>query len=307
MQTLKLGTRGSRLALWQAAHVAEVLHRHYTDIDFEIVIIRTTGDKILDTSLSKIGDKGLFTKEIEAALLNGRIDLAVHSMKDVPNELTAGLAIAAILQREAANDVLISRHDLSIKELPEGAVLGTSSLRRISQLRAYRPDLRIKEIRGNVDTRLQRMEEQGLDGVLLAAAGVTRLGLESRISDNIDYSIILPAAGQGAIGVEIRNDDENLRNLLSVIDHEPTAACVRMERVFLAALGGGCQVPIAALAVPQGTDLVLDGLIASLDGNRIYRDQVTVSADAAAEGGARLAHKLLAQGGDAILDEIVRP
>lgn len=304
MRTIKLGTRGSRLARWQAEHVAAALRRHFPDINIETVIIRTTGDKILDVALSKIGDKGLFTKEIEAALAAGEIDLAVHSMKDVPGELAAGLTIAAVLPREDASDVLISSRAPSLSELPAGARLGTSSLRRISQLKAFRPDLEIVEIRGNVDTRLRHLEEQGWDGILLAAAGVTRLGFADRISERISSAVMLPAVGQGAIGIEARQDDEALLALLKAVDHEPTAACIRMERAFLSALGGGCQVPIAGLAHAEGENLTLEGLIAAVDGSKVYRGRLTAPAAAAESGGAELARRLLAQGADAILAEI---
>ena len=304
MQVLRLGTRGSRLALWQAGYVADQLREYFPDLQVTIEVIRTTGDKILDVALSKIGDRGLFTKEIDQALLNDEIDFAVHSMKDVPGELPAELCIAAVLEREAAHDVLIARQAQCLSELPRGARLGTSSLRRMAQLRAYRADFQLLEIRGNVETRLRRMEEMELDGVLLAAAGIKRLGLEHRISEYIAFEVMLPAVGQGAIGVEARSDDLATLEILSILNHGESSNCVKMERAFLAALGGGCQVPIAALAHPTEDHLVMEGLISSLDGQRIFRDRMLCSVTDAEYGGQTLAQLLLAQGGAQILHEL---
>lgn len=304
MRVLKLGTRGSRLALWQAGYVANRLRDFFPELNIDINIVRTTGDNILDVALSKIGDKGLFTKEIEQALLAGEIDFAVHSMKDLPGELAPGLDIAAIMEREAVEDALIARQAQSLSELPLGARLGTSSLRRISQLKAFRPDLRIIEIRGNVETRLRRMEELALDGVLLAAAGLQRLGLAQHITEVLDRDIMLPAVGQGALGVETRLDDLEVQDFMSVLNHPASAVGVIMERSFLAALGGGCQVPIAALGGVREEHLVLDGLIASLDGQRVLRGRLIGSWDEAESIGINLAGQLLAQGGEDILKEL---
>ena len=301
MRVLRLGTRGSPLALWQAGYVADRLKENFPGLNIDVRVISTTGDKILDVALAKIGDKGLFTKEIEHALLAGEIDFAVHSMKDLPSALTPGLGIAAIMEREAAEDALVARQAPNLSALPPGARLGTSSLRRGSQLKAFRPDFQIVEIRGNVDTRLRRMEELALDGVLLAAAGLRRLGLAGRITELLTPDVVLPAVGQGALGVETRQGDRVVQDLISVLNHPASAVCVKMERSFLSALGGGCQTPAAALGSVQAEHLVLDGLIASLDGRQVLRGSMICNWDDAESTGTRLAEQLLSQGGREML------
>lgn len=303
---LKLGTRGSQLALWQARLVADQLQRVSPELVVEIKTIKTTGDKILDVALSRIGDKGLFTKEIENELLDGGVDIAVHSTKDLPSELPEGLCIAAVLEREDPRDVLISNHNYKFNELPEGALIGTSSLRRVAQLKSRRPDLRFCEIRGNVETRIRKMQELNLDGIILAYAGVRRLGFEERISDYLPFDLVLPAAGQGSIAVEARINDEDTRAILRHINDETSAWCIETERSFLKELQGGCQVPIACLARFQDDNIVLQGLAASLDGSRIFRGCGEGSRDQAAEIGRDLARQLLTEGADLVLEEIRR-
>jgi len=303
---LRLGTRGSQLALWQAKLVADQLKMALPELSIEIKIIKTTGDKILDVALSRIGDKGLFTKEIESELLQGGIDLAVHSMKDLPSEIPEGLCIGAVLKRENPCDVLISHHKYRFDDLPQGALIGTSSLRRIAQLKARRPDLRFCEIRGNVETRIKKMQELNLDAIILAYAGVKRLGYEDCISDYLPFNLVLPAAGQGSIAVEAREGDEQTRAALRLINDEDSELSIQSERAFLNELQGGCQVPIACLARLQGDGLILEGLAASLDGKRVFRGCEEGSRDQAMKIGRDLARQLLTEGADAVLEEIRR-
>ncbi|HZJ85467.1 MAG TPA: hydroxymethylbilane synthase [Syntrophomonadaceae bacterium] len=303
MKKLKIGTRGSNLALWQAQYVATQIKLH-TDIEVEIIIIKTKGDKILDVALSKIGDKGLFTKEIEIKLLEKEIDLAVHSMKDLPSVLTDGLMIGAVLEREDPRDVFISKDNLTIENLPLGAKIGTSSLRRIAQVKAFRSDIVTVDIRGNVETRIRKMQEEKLDGIILAFAGVKRLNLEHLITQIIDDNIILPAVGQGAIAVEVRQNDLETLEILASINHQATALATTAERAFLRELEGGCQVPIAAYSFLAGEKLNLQGLVASLDGQTVYRSSMVGGMSAAGNLGVSLAQELIAQGALDILDEI---
>ncbi|NLJ73037.1 MAG: hydroxymethylbilane synthase, partial [Syntrophomonadaceae bacterium] len=262
MKKLKLGTRGSNLALWQAFYVAELL-KAKSNLEVEIVVIKTKGDKILDVALSKIGDKGLFTKEIENQLLDYEIDIAVHSLKDLPSVITEGLTIGAVLNRENPNDVLIAKDGLTIDELPSGAKIGTSSLRRIAQLKAYRPDIITVDIRGNIETRIRKMQKEGLDGIILAYSGVKRLNLDHLISEVIDNGVLLPAVGQGAIAIEIRKNDSQIEEVMALINDEETYLTTKAERAFLRTLEGGCQVPIAAYAYIRENKLNISGLVAS--------------------------------------------
>lgn len=304
MQHLRLGTRGSRLALWQADYTAGLLQQACPEASLQTIVIKTTGDKILDVALSRIGDKGLFTSEIERELLDGRVDLAIHSLKDLPSQLTPGLCLAAVLKRENPCDVLLSARGYQLTTLPAGAVLGTSSLRRIAQLKRIRPDIQIVELRGNVETRIRKMQEQGLDGIILAYAGVKRLGFEAYITDRIPVDIIMPAVGQGAIAVETREDDVKTRQIVQMIGDKTAYFEAIAERAFLRELQGGCQVPIAALGKISGKKIILEGLVSSLDGKKVFQSQETGSLDQAAEIGRSLARRLLSQGADAVLAEI---
>lgn len=300
-----IGTRGSALALWQAEHVQRVLKRAHRRLEVELHIIKTKGDKILDQSLSKIGDKGLFTREIEHALLDGRVDIAVHSLKDLPTETPAGLRIAAITEREEVNDVLISRTARSLAELREGAVVATGSLRRTAQLLHLRPDLRIVDIRGNLNTRMEKFDGADWDGMLLAYAGVKRLGWEHRIAHVIPTTHLLPAVGQGALGVEIRDGDDDTAAVVACLHHAETAAAAVAERALLRTLEGGCQIPIGAWARMDGGRLLLDAMVASIDGTIRLDTRGTTKDLAKAEAlGVRVANKLLANGARDILDAI---
>ncbi|HWP98488.1 MAG TPA: hydroxymethylbilane synthase [Syntrophomonadaceae bacterium] len=304
MKKLRLGTRGSSLALWQAETVAAELRQVIPGLDIDIEIIKTQGDKILDVALSQIGDKGLFTKEIEKELLTGHIDLAVHSMKDLPVELESGLCIGAVLKREDPRDVLLSHQGYKLADLPERAVLGTSSLRRVAQLKAYRSDLQMVDLRGNVETRIKKMKDQNLDGIILAWAGVKRLGFEELVTDLLPESIVLPAVGQGAIAIEIRKDDQATAEQVALINHKPTFAEVEAERVFLQMLQGGCQVPIGSRAEVQGDRVQIRGLVCSLDGQRRLCRMVEGREAEALELARKLANDLLAGGALEILEEI---
>jgi len=298
---LTIGTRGSLLARWQADWVKGRLEAAQPGLRVALTIIKTTGDKILDVPLAKVGGKGLFVKEIEEALLAGAVDLAVHSMKDVPTALPAALHLAAVTRREEPYDALISRDRLPLAKLPAGATIGTSSLRRQSQLLAYRSDLTIVGLRGNLDTRLRKVREGAMDGIVLAAAGLRRLGWEAEIAEILPPTICLPAIGQGALGIECRRDDEAVNRAVWVLDDPDTRACVDAERAFLERLEGGCQVPIAAHATLTGERLTLTGLIAGLRGDPILRDEVTGSRGEGRAKGRELAERLLARGGEAIL------
>ncbi|MGS0746707.1 hydroxymethylbilane synthase [Syntrophomonas erecta subsp. sporosyntropha] len=304
MKKLKVGTRGSKLALWQADYLARVLKEAHPDLQVEIKIIKTVGDKILDVALSKVGDKGLFTKELEKALLAGDIDVAVHSMKDVPSQVGQGLHIAAVLTREFPQDALISHKGYQFHSLPHRAVIGTSSLRRAAQLKNRRPDLSIVDIRGNVETRLRKMQEQDLDAIVLAYAGLKRLGLENAVTELLDYDMMLPAAGQGAIAVESRIGDDITQSLLEAVDHEPTRIATTAERRFLQVLEGGCQVPIACLAQVEQGKLEVTGLVASLNGSRLLQAYQEGNPGNAARIGEELAMQLINQGANVILKEI---
>lgn len=300
--TYVIGSRGSALALWQTNFVKEKLETSFPGTSFEIKIIRTTGDKLLDVALAKIGDKGLFTKQIETALLNGEIDLAVHSLKDLQTVQPENLIIGAVSERETPNDILISKKYDSIDALPAGAKVATGSLRRRSQLLHSRPDLEIFEIRGNVQTRLQKFEDSELDAMILAFAGVHRLGLDAHIKQIIPFEIMLPAVGQGAMAVEIRSGDDPVKDLLKTLNCNATADCVTAERSFLRRLEGGCQVPVGANAFLKDDKIHLEGMVGSLDGTVNLRAMISGDRDSAGELGKQLAQVLIERGAGELLD-----
>lgn len=304
--TIIIGTRGSRLALWQAEYIRSRLQELAPDVSILLQRIKTSGDKILDVPLANIGGKGLFVKEIEEALLAKKIDLAVHSMKDVPSVLPAGLKILGVPLREDPRDALISQSDVALNDLKQGGRIGTSSLRRQAQLLGYRSDLSISLLRGNIDTRLRKLETGEYDAILLAAAGLKRLGWESRITELLSPDICLPAIGQGALGLEGREDDMFVTGLVAQLDDFSTRIAVTAERTFLDRLEGGCQVPIAGHAVLEGETIRLDGLVASLDGQHIIRDTIHGSVNQAASLGIQLAERILHAGGESILREIYK-
>jgi hydroxymethylbilane synthase len=303
-RSLRIGTRGSALAIQQTQIVVDALHAAWPDLSVDIVQIRTTGDRIQDVPLAKIGDKGLFVKEIEEALLDGRIDWAVHSVKDLPSELPNGLSVGTLAARSDPRDALVARQGLNLATLPEKAVIGTSSLRRRAQLLHWRPDLAIVPVRGNVDTRLRKLETDGLDGIVVAAAGLMRLGWEGRISDIIPPEISLPAVGQGALGVEMRSDDEEARTLFQPLTCVATQVAVTAERTFLARLQGGCQVPVAAWAIVDDNRLCLRGMISDIDGFTLLQGERWGLVRAPEQVGVVLAEELLQRGGEAILRDI---
>ena len=297
-----IGSRGSELALWQTNFVKNTLEQNFPEINLEIKIIKTTGDKMLDVALAKIGDKGLFTKQIENALLSGEIDLAVHSLKDLQTVQPEGLCIGTISKRETPNDVLISKKYASIDDLPKGAKVATGSLRRRSQLLNYRPDLEIFEIRGNLQTRFRKFDESDLDAMILAFAGVHRLKMDERISQIIPFETILPAVGQGALAIEIREEDSELKEILQVLNDEETLACVTAERAFLRSLEGGCQVPIGANAVIENDEIKLEGLVGSLNGKTNLREKISGAKEDAKSLGEKLAQILIDKGANEILE-----
>ncbi|KAA8732352.1 hydroxymethylbilane synthase [Acinetobacter qingfengensis] len=301
MSTLKIATRKSPLALWQAEYIQQRLQQQHSDLTVELVTFVTQGDKILDTPLAKIGGKGLFVKELESALLDGRADIAVHSMKDVPMQLPDGLELAVICERADPFDAFVSNHYHAFDELPLGAKVGTSSLRRRSQLLAQRPDLNILDLRGNVGTRLSKLDEGIYDAIILASAGLKRLELQDRIRHSIDPYISLPAVGQGALGIECRTGDQNILNHINFLVHEETTACVRAERAFNAYLEGGCQVPIAAFAQLKGQQLSIEGRVGQADGQVLLIAQQQGHMDQAEALGVALAQNLLAQGAGELL------
>jgi hydroxymethylbilane synthase len=299
--TLKIATRKSPLAMWQAEHAAALLTRLHPDLRVEIVGMTTRGDKILDAPLAKVGGKGLFVKELEQGMLEGTADIAVHSMKDVPVDFPAGLHLAVIMDREDPLDAFVSNRYERLEDLPEGACIGTSSLRRQCQLAARRPDLRIEPLRGNVNTRLRKLDDGEYDAIILAAAGLKRLGFAERIRAQIPAADSLPAIGQGAIGIECRSDDARVHALIEPLHHAATAERVWAERAMNARLQGGCQVPIAGHAVHEGDDLYLRGLVGTPDGSRLLRAEGRAPAAEAEALGERIAEALLAQGADDIL------
>lgn len=300
MARLRIGSRGSQLALWQAHHISALLRERGHQVEIEI--IKTTGDKITDVALAKVGTKGMFTKEIEEALAEGRVDLAVHSLKDLPTELSLEFEIAAITQRENPRDVFCSVKYAGIDELPQGARVGTSSLRRQAQLKALRPDLQIHPLRGNVDTRLRKLEAGEYDAVILAAAGLNRLGKTELIKQVIPADVMCPAAGQGALGIEIRAGDAMTREHLRFLDDADARAATTCERALLNKLGGGCQVPIGAFAEVRNGKLHLDALVADPDGSQVLRE--SRDGEDPVRLGELVGETLLRRGGDAILEEV---
>jgi hydroxymethylbilane synthase len=303
---LRIGTRGSVLAVTQAEQVAAELRRRYSDLAPVLVKIKTSGDKFVHIPLSRVGGKGLFIKEIEEALQDERVDLAVHSMKDVPTEIASGLSIAAILERKDPSDALISRQGKKLLALPRGARIGTSSLRRQAQLLNHRPDLTVVPLRGNLDTRIRKLRTETLDAVVVAAAGVYRLGRQDEITEILSAEISLPAVGQGALGLEVREEDRKIHNLIAPLNHRASALTVAAERAFLARLGGGCQVPIAAYGQLDGDQLHLTGLVSMPDGTEIVRGERQGPSAHGEEIGITLAEDLLGRGADRILEELSR-
>ena len=302
---ITIATRKSELAMWQASHVARLLRKHHEGIEVELLPMVTQGDRILDRPLAQIGGKGLFLKELERALLDGEADLAVHSMKDVPVEFPDGLGIGAILEREDPHDAFVSNRFDAIESLPEAAVVGTSSLRRQCQLRAVRPDLDIRDLRGNVGTRLGKLDNGDYDAIVLACAGLKRLGLAGRITRSIDAGAMLPAIGQGIIGIETRLDDARVRALLAPLHDDDTALRLAAERSLNAALAGGCQAPVAGHAVLDAGLLQLRGLVGWPDGRDIVRGDISGAAADAESLGRALAEDLLARGARPILDALL--
>ena len=301
---IRIGTRQSALALWQAEWVKSELEKKYPGVTVTLTKIKTTGDKILDVPLAKVGGKGLFVKEIEEAMLANEIDIAVHSMKDVPTFFPDGLHLSCITKREDARDALLTRNKVAFKDLPQGANVGTSSLRRQAQLMSVRPDFVIHQLRGNVDTRIRKLKEGQYDAIILAAAGVNRLGLAENVSEYLSTEISLPAIGQGALGIECRIDDRELNDMISFFNHADSRTCVMGERALLRRLEGGCQVPIACYGQVIEGKLKLIGLVGSVDGKRIVKDSIEGEPEKAEKLGVTLAEKLLSHGADVILREV---
>ena len=300
-----IGSRGSQLALWQANWVKAELERLHSNVDINIRVITTSGDKIQDVPLAKIGGKGLFVKEIEEALLAKEVDLAVHSMKDVPMEIPAELVVSVITKRESPLDALISKNGERLINLPQGATIGTSSLRRSSQLLKYRADFKIYPLRGNVDTRLRKVKTDNYDAIILASAGLNRLGWASDITEEISEEILLPAMGQGALGIETRLDDTKTYDFISTLNHKQTNYAVTAERALVGRLDGGCQVPIGAYAKIENNLISLKGLVASLDGETIYTSENAGPVDDAINIGQELGSRLLKMGANEILEKLI--
>jgi hydroxymethylbilane synthase len=298
---IKIGTRGSKLALAQANAVVESLKKTAPEITAEICVIKTSGDIMQDVSLAKIGGQGVFVKEIEEALLAGTIDLAVHSMKDVPGEIPEGLTFAAILPRGDVRDVLVARGNRKIEFMSRGARIGTGSLRRGAQIQSMLPDVTIVPLRGNIDTRLKKIETENLAGIILAAAGMKRLGYVEKITQYLPIELMLPAVGQGALGLQIRKTDSDLAEVLAKLNHTPTTAEITAERSFLRALGGGCRLPIAAFGKLEGSELCLEGLVAAPNGASVIRDKVRGGSNEAEELGKKLAAMIMEKGGNKLL------
>ena len=307
-RTVRIGSRKSQLALVQTYWVQEQLQKHFPDITFEVHTMSTQGDKILDVALAKIGDKGLFTKELEVGMLQNETDLAVHSLKDLPTNLPEGLMLGCVTERENPADALVVHEkfkDKQLETLPKGAVIGTSSLRRLAQLRHHYPHLEFKDVRGNLNTRLAKLDDGEYDALILAFAGLHRLGMGDRIHQVIPPEVSLHAVGQGALGIECRAGDTDILNLLKTLEHTPTAQRCYAERAFLRELEGGCQVPIGVNTEIEGDQLTLTGIVASLDGQKLVKDIVTGAAADAEQLGIELAKKLREQGAQEILDKIL--
>ena len=305
-KTITIGTRKSLLALWQSNYIKSCLEKEYPDCEVRLQKSVTKGDKIRDVPLSKIGGKGLFTKEIETALLDGEVDLAVHSLKDMPTKLPDGLCLTAITERAVVGDAFVSNKYNTFAEMPAGAVLGTSSLRRKAQLLAKRPDLDIRDLRGNVDTRLRKLDEGQYDAIILAAAGLTRLGYAERIKETLPCDFCIPAVGQGALAIECRTDNKEVRAMLEFLNHPATKSCTDAERAFLGLVEGGCQVPIGVHADVTAEDRMhIVAIIASLDGSTLLRDEIDGNVTDAVALGQNLGKRMLENGGKAILAEIL--
>ncbi|MCG8533008.1 MAG: hydroxymethylbilane synthase [Desulfovibrionales bacterium] len=305
MKKIVIATRGSKLALWQANHIKDCLETEYEDVQAELLILKTKGDIILDVPLAKVGGKGLFVKEIEEALLDGRADIAVHSMKDVPMELPEGLILGCIPEREDPSDTFLSVQYDSLDALPKGATVGTSSLRRQSQLLALRPDLNIVSLRGNVDTRLRKLTDGEFDAIIMATSGLKRLGLSAPKHEILCAPRFLPAVGQGALGIEFHQDRKDLHEMLAFLEHRPTRICVEAERGFLFGLQGGCQVPIAGYATMTDADnFSMTGFVADIHGERKIREEATGTEKTARKVGLDLAEVVKKQGADVILEEV---
>jgi hydroxymethylbilane synthase len=303
--TLRIATRKSQLALWQAEHVAARLREAHAGLDMELVPLLTQGDRIQDRTLAAIGGKGLFIKELEVAIEDLRADIAVHSMKDVPAELPPGLTIGAVLQRADPRDALVTASGIArLEDLRPGAVVGTSSLRRQAQLLALRPDLRIESMRGNVDTRIRKLDAGGMDAIVLACAGLVRLGMESRITARLDPQVCLPAVTQGVIGIECRRGDARTAELLRALEHPATRLGMDAERAFAARLGGSCQSPIAAFAELDADRITLRGLVAEPDGSRVLRDSISGHSENPVALGRQLAERILAAGAGPLLERL---
>ena len=300
-KTIRIATRKSPLALWQAEEVARQLKHYHPEINVELVKMTTQGDVILDTPLAKIGGKGLFVKELETGMLNGDADIAVHSMKDVPMMLPEGLHLSVIMERENPTDAFVSNTVKSIDDLPQNARVGTCSLRRQTQLKERRPDIEILDLRGNVNTRLSKLDNGDYDAIILASAGLIRLGFEGRIAHNITTEQSLPAIGQGAVGIECRSDDQEINDLLAPLHHGETAIRVNAERALNLRLNGGCQIPIGGFAELDGDQVRLRGLIGFPDGSKVFRSEKVALQQDAYELGVEVAEELLTQGGDKVL------
>ena len=301
---ITIGTRGSPLALWQAHWVKSQLESLHDDLTVELVKIKTSGDKIQDVPLAKVGGKGLFTKEIEESMLRYETDIAVHSMKDVPVQFPPSLTLSVVTEREDPRDVLVSRKDLKLDQLPKGAKVGTGSFRRTTQLLNYRPDLEVVPMRGNLETRLKKLESERLDAIILAAAGLIRMDMADRITEFIETEIMLPGGGQGAVGIESRKEDLPTMNRIFLLDHEETHLALEAERGFLTRLQGGCQVPIGVYATIEGETLHLRGLVGSLDGKQILKAETKGSVEDPEGIGIQLAGEILEMGADKILKEV---
>ncbi len=302
---IRIATRKSPLALWQANFVKQNLLLAHKDLTVELIPMVTQGDIILDSPLSKIGGKGLFVKQLEQAILNNEADIAVHSIKDIPAQFPEGLMLAAICQRDEVRDAFVANKYASLNDLPEGAIVGTSSLRRQCQLRSHFPHLIIKDLRGNVGTRLNKLDDGQYDAIILASVGLKRLSLEHRITQYIDTDLMLPAVGQGAIGIESRTDDKQILDIISVLDDKKSRACIQAERAMNNALQGGCQVPIAGYCWLNNDELMLQGLVGRVDGSKIIKQQITGFINEAESLGEKLAKQLLNQGADLILTELL--
>ena len=303
---IRIGTRKSKLALWQTEFVANKIKKLFPNVEIEIIKITTKGDKILDVPLAKVGGKGLFVKEIEEALLNNKIDLAVHSLKDVPTYFPKGLCLGAITEREDPRDCLISTKYKSLEDLPEGAIVGTSSLRRKAQILQIRPDIKIKDLRGNVDTRLKKLENGDYDAIILAYAGLKRLGLKDKATYIFSPNQFIPAVAQGFLGIEVRLNDNNILNIVKKLNHTDSFIRAESERAFLKRLEGGCQVPLGCYSEIDGEELNLIGFIADLEGKRFIKDKIKGKKEDYKNLGIELAERLLKQGGEEILKEIYK-